>query len=55
MGYTDILYKKENGVARLAINRPEVYKAIWAKTTDEMVVALEDAEADDRIERQSGI
>ena len=49
MGYTDILYAKGDGVARITINRPEVYNAIRGKTTDEMVVALEDAEADDGI------
>ena len=47
MGYTDILYKRENGVARITINRPEVYNAVRGRTTDEMVLALEDAEADD--------
>ena len=55
MGYTDILYAKSDGVARITINRPEVYNAIRGKTTDEMVVALEDTEADDRIERPQGI
>ena len=50
-----MLYEKWNGMARITINRPEVYNAIRGKTTDDMVVALEDAEADDRIERPQGI
>lgn len=49
MGYTDILYEKGDGVARVTINRPEVYNAIRGKTTDEMVDALKDAEADDSV------
>ena len=47
MGFTDILYDKADGVARITINRPEVYNAIRGKTTDEMAVALEDAADDD--------
>ncbi len=43
MRFTDIQYKKSDGVARLTINRPEVYNALRGKTTDEMVGALEDA------------
>ena len=46
MRFTDILYEKTDGVARITINRPEVYNALRGKTTDEMVVALEDASGD---------
>ncbi len=49
MGYSDILYRKADGVARITINRPEVYNAIRGKTTDEMAVALEDAATDEAI------
>ena len=49
MGYSDILYGKADGVARITINRPEVYNAIRGKTTDEMAVALEDAATDEAI------
>lgn len=49
MRFSDILYKKKDGVARITINRPEVYNALRGKTTDEMVVALEDAAADESI------
>ena len=47
MKFTDILYSKIDGVARIVINRPEVYNALRGKTTDEMVVALEDARQDE--------
>ncbi len=49
MRFTDILYGKKEGVARVTINRPEVYNALRGKTTDEMVVALQDAAEDDAI------
>jgi dihydroxynaphthoic acid synthetase len=46
MQFSDILYAKEDGIARVTINRPEVYNAIRGRTTDEMVTALEDASDD---------
>jgi dihydroxynaphthoic acid synthetase len=46
MSFVDILYSKENGVADITINRPEVYNAIRGKTTDEMAMALKDASSD---------
>ncbi|MDP6498658.1 MAG: enoyl-CoA hydratase-related protein [Dehalococcoidia bacterium] len=46
MGFVDIDYEKRDGVARITINRPEVYNALRGRTTDEMVEALQDAEAD---------
>ena len=49
MSFTDILFDKKDGVAKVTINRPEVYNAIRGRTTDEMVVALEDAAADESI------
>ena len=49
MGFTDVIYGKSDGVARITINRPEVYNALRGKTTDEMVVALQDARDDDSI------
>ena len=49
MTFIDILYRKENGVADLTINRPEVYNAIRGKTTDEMAVALKDAANDETV------
>lgn len=49
MRFTDIIYKKSDGVARITINRPEVYNALRGKTTDEIVVALQDVREDDSI------
>lgn len=49
MKFTDILYSKKDGVARIVINRPEVYNAIRGKTTDEMVTTLIDAREDESI------
>jgi dihydroxynaphthoic acid synthetase len=49
MRFTDILYRKADGIAWLSINRPEVYNAIRGTTSDEMVEALTDAAADDAI------
>lgn len=49
MKFSDIIYDKTDGVAKITINRPEVYNAIRGKTTDEMVVAFEDAANDSSI------
>lgn len=46
MRFTDIIYGKSEGVARITINRPEVYNALRGVTTDEMVEALRDAAED---------
>ena len=44
--YEDITYKKSNGVARIAFNRPEVRNAFRPKTTSEIIDALQDATID---------
>ncbi len=49
MRFEDILYEKREGVARLTINRPEVYNAYSAQTLREMLQALRDAAWDDSI------
>ena len=49
MKFVDILYSKSDGVARVTINRPEVYNAIRGRTTDEMSEALLDASKDPEI------
>jgi enoyl-CoA hydratase/carnithine racemase len=46
MRFTDIVYRKADGIAWLTINRPEVYNAIRGKTSDEMGEALQEAAAD---------
>lgn len=47
--YEDITYKKCNGVARIAFNRPEVRNAFRPKTTSELYDALYDAYEDSSI------
>jgi naphthoate synthase len=47
--YTDILYHKGEGVAKITINRPEVRNAFRPLTVDEMIHALADARHDPSI------
>jgi naphthoate synthase len=47
--YEDITYKKSNGVARIAFNRPDVRNAFRPKTTQELHQALYDASEDTNI------
>ena len=45
--YTDILYEKYEGIAKITINRPEVRNAFRPQTVTEMMDAF-DAARDDR-------
>ena len=47
--YEDITYKKSNGVARIAFNRPDVRNAFRPKTTSELYEAFYDAQEDTSI------
>ena len=47
--YSDITYKKHNGVARIAFNRPDVRNAFRPKTTAELLDAFRDAHEDTSI------
>ena len=47
--YTDITYKKCDGVARIAFNRPDVRNAFRPKTTSELYDAFYDANEDTSI------
>lgn len=47
--YEDITYKKCNGVARIAFNRPEVRNAFRPKTVAELFEAFLDAREDHSI------
>ncbi len=47
--YSDITYKKSDGVARIAFNRPEVRNAFRPKTTSELYDALYNAQEDTSI------
>lgn len=44
--FTDILYQKADGIAKITINRPEVRNAFRPQTVFEMSKALEDARED---------
>jgi naphthoate synthase len=43
LAFEDVLYSKKDGVARIAINRPEVRNAFRARTVDELTAAFQDA------------
>ena len=45
--YKDILYETKDHVARITINRPRQYNAFTGDTLKELMLALEDAGADD--------
>ena len=49
MAYEDILYDKQDGIATITINRPKVLNAFRAKTVEEMLEAIRDAEDDGEI------
>ncbi len=48
-GYTDILYLKANGIAKIVINRPQVRNAFRPLTVKEMMSAFDDARNDTAI------
>ncbi|MCC3750189.1 MAG: 1,4-dihydroxy-2-naphthoyl-CoA synthase [Halorhodospira halophila] len=48
-GYTDVLYHKADGIAKITINRPEVRNAFRPRTVLEMQQALADARFDQEI------
>ena len=47
--FEDITYRKSDGVARIAFNRPEVRNAFRPKTTSELIKAFSDAQEDTSI------
>ncbi len=47
--FEDITYKKCDGVARIAFNRPDVRNAFRPKTTKELIEAFYDAQEDTSI------
>ena len=49
MNYEDIIYQKQDHVATITINRPEVYNAFRTQTVKEMTGAIDDATLDDDI------
>jgi enoyl-CoA hydratase/carnithine racemase len=49
MEYENIIYLKENGIARITINRPQVMNALSRDTLLEIKSALDDAGRDDEV------
>jgi len=49
MAYQEIIYEKENGLATITFNRPEVRNALNYLAIDEALEAAGDAEADDSV------
>ena len=49
MEFNDIIYTKQNGIARVTINREKVMNAFRSDTVEEMILALRDADADPSI------
>ncbi len=47
--FSDILYEKKEGVARVTLNRPEVYNAFSSDTLRELTEAFRDAAWDDSV------
>ena len=47
--FEEILYEKKDGVARVTLNRPEVYNAFSAHMLREMIQAFRDASWDDSV------
>ena len=47
--FSEILYAKEGGVARITINRPHVYNAYSTLTLEELATAFRDASFDDGV------
>jgi len=47
--YTDIIYEKQNGIAKITINRPEVRNAFRPETVIELYDAFSDAREDQSI------
>jgi len=47
--FEDITYKKCDGIARIAFNRPEVRNAFRPQTTSELLIAFQDAHEDTSI------
>ena len=47
--FTDIIYEKNSGIAKVIINRPDSYNSLTRHSAEEMLVAFRDAAEDDEI------
>ncbi len=50
MDFSEIIYEKTEGVARVTINRPRKYNACTTTTLSEILRAFTDAWTDDSVE-----
>mgnify|MGYP001615929369 FL=1 len=48
-GFKDILFEKQEWVARITINRPESFNCYTTSTLQELITAIDDASNDDRV------
>ena len=49
MEFEDIIYSKDDGIAKIMFNRPQVYNAFRTGTLKELATALEAADLDDTV------
>lgn len=49
MSYQDIIYREQDGVATITINRPEVYNAFRAQTCEELIHAIGHASSNKKV------
>jgi len=47
--FTDIIYDKAGGIARVTINRPDSYNSLTRHSAEELLVAFTDAAEDDEV------
>ncbi|MBI3967481.1 MAG: 1,4-dihydroxy-2-naphthoyl-CoA synthase, partial [Chloroflexi bacterium] len=49
MTFEDIIYEKRGGIAKITINRPEIYNALRTQSFEEIAAAVRDAADDDEV------
>ena len=52
--FSDIIYEKAEGIAKLTINRPHVRNAFRPETVQQLCAAFSDAQSKNRTEKTSG-
>src|SRR5690348_3793337 len=49
MQFEDIVYEKKDGIAKITINRPQIYNALRTHSFEELTSAVRDAADDEEI------